>query len=60
MRKKAAVRLFLVSVGLLVAARAYGQTGQMLDEYGGSPKSIAMGQALAARSEEHTSELQSR
>ena len=46
MRKKVAVRLLLVSVGLLVAARAYGQTGQMLDEYGGSPKSIAMGQAF--------------
>ena len=45
---KKTVRLLLVSVGLLVAARAYGQTGQMLDEYGASPKSIAMGQAFTA------------
>jgi hypothetical protein len=41
--EKKSLGLLLVSVGLLVAARAYAQTGQMLDEYGGSPKSIAMG-----------------
>jgi len=45
---KKTVGLLLASVGLLVAARAYPQTGQMLDEYGGSPKSIAMGQAFTA------------
>lgn len=41
-----AIAVLLLAVHVMVAAGARAQTGQMLDEYGGSPKSIAMGQAF--------------
>ena len=46
-RKSAAIGLLLV-LWLLAAGNAHAQTGQMLDEFGASPKSIAMGQAFTA------------
>lgn len=46
-KKSAAVSLFLI-LGFLAAAETHAQTGQMLDEYGASPKSIALGQAFTA------------
>ena len=47
MRKSTlAITVLLLAVHVMTAASARAQTGQMLDEYGGSPKSIAMGQAF--------------
>lgn len=47
LRKPIAAGLLLV-LRLLAASDTQAQTGQLLDEYGGSPKSIAMGQAFTA------------
>lgn len=47
MRKSTlAITLLLLAVHVMTTASARAQTGQLLDEYGGSPKSIAMGQAF--------------
>ena len=48
MRIRSVATHLLLSVSLLVTGKVYAQTGQMLDEYGASPKSIAMGQAFTA------------
>jgi len=45
---RSAVKCLLFVLCVLVAGHAHAQTGQMLDEYGASPKSIAMGQAFTA------------
>jgi long-chain fatty acid transport protein len=45
---RSAVKYIFLVLCILVAGRAHAQTGQMLDEYGASPKSTAMGQAFTA------------
>jgi long-chain fatty acid transport protein len=48
MIKKSAAMSLLLILRFLAASNVHAQTGQMLDEYGASPKSIAMGQAFTA------------
>ena len=45
---RSAVKYLLFALSILAAGEAHAQTGQMLDEYGASPKSTAMGQAFTA------------
>ena len=45
---RSAVKYLLLALSMLAAGGAHAQTGQMLDEYGASPKSTAMGQAFTA------------
>ena len=46
--RKSIITVLLLTVHVMIAAVARAQTGQMLDEYGASAKSIAMGQAFTA------------
>jgi len=48
MKVKPALRLLFAATILFCAGRVYAQTGQMLDEFGASCKSAAMGQAFTA------------
>jgi len=48
MIQRSAVRYLLFVLSVMAASGAHAQTGQMLDEYGASPKSTAMGQAFTA------------
>ena len=49
MKEKPAVKfLFIIVSILLFTCQAHAQTGQFLDDFGASPKSIGMGQAFTA------------